>query len=61
MTTSMLYIEPIIVGLKEKGIATKVVIGGAPISQKFADKINADGYAKDAIEAVRMIKNVVGA
>jgi len=61
MTTSMLNIEPIIKDLKDKGLATKVVVGGAPVSQDFAEKISADGYAKDAVGAVRIVKELVGA
>jgi methanogenic corrinoid protein MtbC1 len=35
------------------------MIGGAPISQSWADKIGADGYAEDAIGAVRVAKNLL--
>lgn len=37
----------------------KIMIGGGPISQNFADKIKADGYSKDAIEAVKLAKRLV--
>jgi 5-methyltetrahydrofolate--homocysteine methyltransferase len=36
-----------------------VVVGGAPITQKFADQIGADGYAEDAIKAVTVIENIL--
>ncbi|HHT02603.1 MAG TPA: cobalamin-binding protein [Firmicutes bacterium] len=38
----------------------KVVIGGAPVTQRYADEIGADGYAPDASAAVELIKNLVG-
>ena len=38
----------------------KVVIGGAPVTQRYADEIGADGYAPDASAAVGLIKNLVG-
>jgi methanogenic corrinoid protein MtbC1 len=39
----------------------KVMVGGAPVSQAFADEIGADGYAKDATLAVIKAKQLVGA
>jgi len=47
--------------LEEAGIRdqVKVIIGGAPISQEWADNIGADGYAEDAIGAVELAKNLV--
>lgn len=43
-------------GLRKK---VKVIVGGAPISAKFAQDIGADGYAKDASEAVRLVKTLL--
>jgi len=60
MTTSMVRMEPVIQGLKEKNLKAKVIIGGAPISKQYADKIGADGYGKDAVEAVRVVNDMVG-
>lgn len=53
--------EEIIEFLKEAGVRdqVKVMIGGAPISQSWADKIGADGYAEDAINAVRVAKDLL--
>ena len=53
--------EEIIEYLKEEGIRdqVKVMIGGAPISQSWADKIGADGYAEDAITAVKIAKDLL--
>jgi 5-methyltetrahydrofolate--homocysteine methyltransferase len=49
--------------LTENGIReqVKVMVGGAPLSQSFADSIGADGYAKDASEAVTLARRLVAA
>jgi len=60
MTTSMMNIEPVIKGIKDKNLKTKVVVGGAPISSEFAETIDADGYADDAVSAVRLVKKLMG-
>ncbi|MFR2845235.1 MAG: B12-binding domain-containing protein [Finegoldia magna] len=48
--------------LKEQGLRDrfKVMIGGGPISQSFADKIGADSYTENAVEAVEAAKKLVG-
>ena len=48
-------------GLKQKNLKAKVIVGGAPISQSYADKIGADGYGKDAVEAVRVANKLMEA
>ena len=47
--------------LKEAGIRdnVKVMIGGSPISQKFADEIGADGYSVNAVEAVKLANKLL--
>lgn len=62
MTTTMDGMKTVIDRLKERNIRDKykIMIGGGPISQRFADMIGADVYAKDASEAVRKAKEVVG-
>lgn len=62
MTTTMDAMADVVTILKNQGIKNsfKVVIGGGPISQGFADKIGADGYSKDAANAVRLCKRIVG-
>lgn len=62
MTTTMDGMKTVIDKLKEKSIRDKykVMIGGGPISQKFADLIGADLYTKDANEAVRQAKVLAG-
>ena len=58
MTTTMDGMATVIEMLKEEGIRDrfKVLIGGGPISQAFADRIGADGYANNAASAVRLAK-----
>lgn len=61
MTTTMGGMETVVELLKEAGIRdkVKVMIGGGPISQKYAEKIGADGYSQNAVEAVRLAKNLL--
>ena len=56
MTTTMDGMRVVIDKLKDAGIRdkVKVMIGGSPISQKFADEIGADGYSTNAVEAVKL-------
>jgi len=62
MTTAMPAMKEVIDLLEEKQQRKKfkVVIGGGPISQSFADKIHADAYAVNAAEAARIAKELVG-
>jgi corrinoid protein of di/trimethylamine methyltransferase len=62
MTTTMDGMSAVIEMLKEEGIRDrfKVMIGGGPISQGFADRIGADGYADNAAGAVRIARQVCG-
>ena len=61
MTTTMDNVEIVINMLKEENIRDDVVVmvGGGPISQNFADKIGADGYAPEASRAARLAKDLV--
>jgi corrinoid protein of di/trimethylamine methyltransferase len=61
LTTTMTRQRQVINDLEKAGIRdqVKVLIGGAPISQEWADNIGADGYAEDAIGAVELAKNLV--
>jgi 5-methyltetrahydrofolate--homocysteine methyltransferase len=59
LTTTMPSMEQTIKALKAAGLPTKVLIGGAPITQAYADKIGADGYAPNAAEAVEVAKRLV--
>lgn len=61
MTTTMAGMQEVINKLNERGIRDqfKVIIGGSPISQKFADQIGADGYSVNAVEAVKLAKRLL--
>jgi 5-methyltetrahydrofolate--homocysteine methyltransferase len=63
LTTTMPSMGTTIEALKEAGLreGVKVMVGGAPITQDFADKIGADGFAPDASSASRQAKVLVGA
>lgn len=62
MTTTMEGMSEVINLLKQEGIRAdyKVMVGGGPISQSFADRIGADGYSVNAAEAVRLARKLVG-
>ena len=59
LTTTMPSMEKTINALKEAGISAKIMIGGAPVTQGYADKIGADGYSPDAASAVDLAKQLV--
>ncbi|MFP4082505.1 MAG: B12-binding domain-containing protein [Candidatus Aminicenantes bacterium] len=61
LTTTMLYMKEVIDSVKKANLDKdiKVIIGGAPISQSYAEEINADGYAPDATSAVELVKNLL--
>ncbi|MBM4029658.1 MAG: cobalamin-binding protein [Planctomycetes bacterium] len=59
LTTTMPGMEKTIKALKQAGVTAKVMVGGAPVTQSFADKIGAHGYAPDAASAVDTAKTLV--
>jgi 5-methyltetrahydrofolate--homocysteine methyltransferase len=59
LTTTMPSMEKTIQAIKDAGVNVKVMIGGAPVTQTFADKIGADGYAPDAASAVDLAKSLI--
>lgn len=59
LTTTMPGMEKTIKAVKEADIGVKVMIGGAPVTQDYADRIGADGYAPDAASAVDIAKSLV--
>ena len=61
LTTTMTKMKDVIDSLKEAGLRdkTRVMVGGAPITQPFADSIGADGYAPDASSAVEKAKDLI--
>jgi len=62
LSTTMLYQRDVIELLTNKGIRDKyyVLVGGAPVTQAWADEIGADGFAHDAFEAVQLLDGVMG-
>ena len=59
MTTTMLEMKKVVRANKEAGLKAKVIIGGAVITQSYADEIEADGYSTDAQDAVRLVKRLM--
>ena len=60
LTTTMPAMEKAVKAVKAAGLAVKIMIGGAPVTQAYADKIGADGYAPDAASAVDLAKSLIG-
>lgn len=60
MTTTMMRMQDVVQLAKEKHYSGKIIIGGAAITQSFADEIGADGYSKDAAACVRLVEKLVG-
>lgn len=58
MTTTMQEMKNVIDLARQEGLQTKVMIGGAVITQEYADEIGADGYSKDAADAVRLAQKL---
>ena len=61
LTTTMPEMKRVIEVLEQKGLRqkVKVLVGGAPVDARFAEKIGADGYGKDAAEAVRLAREII--
>jgi len=61
MTTTMANMDATIELLKERNIRPqfRVIVGGSPLSQSYANKIGADGYARDAISAADLVKRLL--
>jgi corrinoid protein of di/trimethylamine methyltransferase len=61
LTTTMPEMQNVIEALQEAGLRNqiKVIVGGAPIDQAFADTIGADGFGKDAVEAVQLCRDLM--
>ena len=62
MTTTMRGMEKVIAALEDAGLrdSVKVVIGGAAVTADYADRIGADGYGPDAVEAVSLVDRLTG-
>jgi 5-methyltetrahydrofolate--homocysteine methyltransferase len=60
LTTTMPAMEGVVKALKDAGIKTKIMAGGSPVTQEYATRIGADGYAADACTAVEVAKALIG-
>ena len=60
MTTTMMRMRDVVELVQEKHCGSKVIIGGAVTTQSFADEIGADGYSRDAAEAVHLVERLLG-
>jgi 5-methyltetrahydrofolate--homocysteine methyltransferase len=61
LTTTMPNMKTVVDVLRQAGLKVKVMVGGAPVTQGFADEIGADGYAPDAASAVDLARSLLGA
>ena len=63
MTTTMRNMEGVLTALREAGLrdSVKLIIGGAPVTADYAERIGADGYAADAAQAVALVDRLLGA
>ena len=59
MTTTMMRMQDVIELCRKKGCKSKVIIGGACITQNFADEIGADGYSEDAADCVKLVEKLL--
>ena len=59
MTTTMQRMQEVIALAKERNLNAKIMIGGAVVTQDYADEIGADGYSRDAAEAVKLAKHLI--
>jgi len=62
LTTTMLQMKSTVQALEQAGVrgAVKVIVGGAPVTQRFADEIGADGFADNAAAAVALARRLMG-
>jgi corrinoid protein of di/trimethylamine methyltransferase len=59
LTTTMVNQKRAIETIRERGVLVKFIVGGAPVTRKWARQIGADGYGKDAFEAVEVVENLL--
>ena len=60
LTTTMMGLESAVKKIHENNSDVNVMVGGAPLTQDFADKIGADGFAPDALRAIELSKKLLG-
>jgi len=61
LTTTMTAMEQTVKSFKESGLAVRVIVGGAPVSKDFAEKIGADGFSETAPGAVELTRSLLAA
>jgi len=63
LTTTMTNMKVVVDAIKAEGLRdqVRIIIGGAPITRRYAEEIGADGYAPDAAKAVRAVKEMLAA
>jgi corrinoid protein of di/trimethylamine methyltransferase len=61
LTTTMRGQRSVVQAVEQAGLRStvKIIVGGAPVTQRWAEEIGADGYAKDAISAVALVRNLM--
>lgn len=59
MTTTMMRMKDVVELAKERGCNSKIIVGGAAITQSFADEIGADGYSPDAADCVKLVERLL--
>lgn len=60
LTTTMPYMKEVVDHFKSQNSPVKILIGGAPVTQEYANEIGADGYSSDASQAVSSVEKVLG-
>jgi len=60
MTTTMMKMADVVTEAKSRDCNSKIIIGGACITESFKDEIGADGYSEDAAGCVKLVQNILG-
>jgi methylmalonyl-CoA mutase cobalamin-binding domain/chain len=62
LTSTINEMKNVIDALKNEGLreSIKIIIGGRPVSEEFAQEIGADGYGRDSVDAIKIVKNFIG-
>jgi 5-methyltetrahydrofolate--homocysteine methyltransferase len=60
LTTTMMALDGAVVRIKGEVPGVRVMVGGAPLTREFAEKVGADGFAPDALRAIHLAKSLVG-
>jgi len=62
LTSTINEMKNVIDALKNEGLreSVKIIIGGRPVSEEFAQKIGADGYGRNSVDAIKVVKKFVG-